>query len=598
MSTPPKGQLNVYFVGIIALVPNDDDLHLATSMRVLMPGTPYRTSNGYEHVMLPPHGGFIAVPTLAHRATREPHFIKKFRFPVMPQFEANDLPEEVANAPLMSFYRVEGCEVWIDAKHTTPFNIVDINVDGDEPSRDNFHSFRWVADMQRYCDASKRIQSPFLDQPAPGASWAGASFDYGRVTVTQVPKDHISRFIDGDDNDYRQQLAEAVRLRTRLETQEATIHMTRPGFANEITFNPSEWFGVIIGSTTIEDIVAPMGSRCGDPFYHHETLYDFSEISGPYAKRTFPVPACEGNDDRVPELGHCVPLGRMYSPGSTRRQTIGRLAQVSAASPAARASSRVVTSQALSLHFGVNSYDSYYKVLGLVPKTLKSCVKDAETTWALARTGGFHGVDGNPVRDDVNATRDALEKGIASAVQQLKGGGDRFFILSHSGHGLPDRRPVWCLHDQVITFDELIGQLNHFDASVNVLVVADSCFSEAEVPLEPDAKQLSLVHSRAIREAHPQDFETPSSFDFYGVEGGPSIYFLSACAADETTPDGKNAKMNSPFTQALYDVLTKGRVDFDTLKMELEKLRKPRHPKLKRITGPDADFETAGPFHL
>ncbi len=585
-------RLRISVVGIFACVLSPDgDPAKAKLARILVPTTDdHQMSRAAEHVMIPPHQGFVAIPRelIDGNPPKGYALITSFPLPYIPKCDSSrPQPQEFV------VYELNGDVVRIVCQTDDPFKPVYRGLsDCDVPSCGNADDLHWLADMRRYSGSSSQVRDELLTPRLPPSGASYIDVTHGTLRVSSLEAKHTYRFANAKKK-YHQPLADALTAESSLKSDRVTVRIEGSGRTISIVVRGPK-IDIMIGSASY-DILAhepPKYESCGVPDFHHEMLYIFSKEQP--TKPCVPVCTNDHGEGKNPIVGHCIPGGRMTGTvmTGTPSTTAAQIRQRADMQPA----------KGLSLHLGLNVYSpSFYNDNNFEALQLESAVNDAQTTDDLAKHASFTPC----ILVDGQATRDAVSAEIAKAAADLSQTGG-CFILSFSGEGMPEGdEGGWCLYDHPVPFQTIRDWLTPFGPAVRVLVISDSCHSgqgDAGETGSP-AKQLSLRRVAGLRQNHPDAFAVFERAAQRRRERSldstpkPTMYFLAACGPNETTDDG-DRHGNSPFTDALKSSIERVTpLTFDEL-VELLIDRLPdQTPELRREPR-DKEFDEIGPFNL
>src|ERR1043166_2309714 len=210
--------------------------------------------------------------------------------------------------------------------------------------------------------------------------------------------------------------------------------------------------------------------------------------------------------------------------------------------------------------------DDYCQTIRFCPEAdLLASLYDADALNVAAMKGGFTKAFGRGTLRDNDATGTNVLKTIKDKLGNLASGD--YLLITFNGYGVqpedangalnPANRG-WLLHDGDFLLTDLFAELATAATGVRILVVSASCFSGTmnSQPNESSPRILEVTKKRAS-----ELFSQRQSVMDLGLSlrhTDPSIYHLTACALNETVPDGfvsSQIKQHSPFVQALLDLL-------------------------------------------
>jgi hypothetical protein len=197
----------------------------------------------------------------------------------------------------------------------------------------------------------------------------------------------------------------------------------------------------------------------------------------------------------------------------------------------------------MSLNVGINKYDTKaYGRTGRALRSLPNCHRDAEAKMRIAEQFNYN----TAILINEYATAENVLTGITDAATCLEHGD--IFFLSFSGHGtrIPDKNgdeddgydEAWCLHDRIITDDELFEKWKEFRPGVRILIIADSCHSGT-----------SIKNQETNENYGPGRFPTEKTEEVMA-----SCLLLAACQDKQYAFSGNNIN-NSVYTYWMLEIL-------------------------------------------
>ena len=576
-------KLTVYMVGTIAAVPlQKGPGNKPSGIRILMPDAPAQFSKVDEHVTIPETHPFIGIPWNAISDPKpNPLFRRMYLFPVMV-----DAGERFESAVDVAFYQLDPGVLKIDFDSNSPFDIGDAPLPKDNRpvkaasnGKVSYWPSSWAARMSDYSPMKAEVHPRYMNNSTLPDDVAVAEFTHGKLGVASMGFDHTFRFVNSDSGSDDRTIADVLKLTADLQGN-SSVRIT----VNKSVLTLTGDVSLLIGSEPPDHIARTESPHpCGVPFFFHERLYRFS--AQPVADDEISVPVCIKVRSRKkdPQLGHCIPPAFMAAPSTT---TLKRL------NPA-------VVGQKLSLHVGVNKFSQSFPANTTLstPSTLDSCVRDAVAMQQFAASLGFRSLSGSNVLADGAATVDAVTAALAQYGAAIGEGG--FFLLTFSGHGIgvPFYGGGWCLNTDVLLYSELKTLLaQSFKSSTRIMVISDCCNSGQITDPTKGVKELPRAFAAAFMQERIQFRNAGLMSALAAPPSGeqPTVYFVFACADDETISDGGQNAL-SPFTQCVL------RYPHDPTPTALENdlaVCSTKHSHIDRWPSEDEAREASEPYSL
>ncbi len=183
---------------------------------------------------------------------------------------------------------------------------------------------------------------------------------------------------------------------------------------------------------------------------------------------------------------------------------------------------------------GLNRYDPAY---GATP--LSCCINDVvgiRQTLMLSDPNGSWKASNIALATDASANKSAIRYFLQTAAMVLQPGDLLVYAQSSHGGRISGMDAYLCTYNASYTDFELAEDLALFDASVNVIIIVDACFSgglfKEENPWPFAERTMAAYHAIKERQYRTRGEAVPRNL-------GANIAFMTACAFNEYSYEGQ-----------------------------------------------------------